>query len=1067
MLKRPKPGEDQEDLLQMQEEFLKERNKNPNLQPAAQVVNLGNEPSSKHSRTPSIYAQAKGLKKHTDKRVRFNDSTVCIGTVVEKNCESIHQHGIVNNDQNDDDKVYYPKVLPFVLGNIIEKNLEEPMDISQMSMPINGFPSVSQCDRSIGNEKKSIYMLNIEKQKKLGTDLKTSSLDTSYKVLSSSPRFVNLPDKSYILTSDEAGAIHKENVEVLSKMSEQEILQERNKLLNTLDPILIEFIKSKRKKTTDSQQGNELKQLDDSVNVKMTNNNEKMDVSEKSEQVFVDDTLWENDVLSHPNINDWLHFDTLEKDKLEWMKGIEKSKKINPNVPYEARFDLRGYLLPYTIEYSEKTKTLFHHGEEPHRPGYSFSELFELTRSTIPQQRVIALNTIAGILEYYMSGIYKDIVDIPLSKILFVVRFAMDENIVIILEPALKAMRNLLFNRIDEACLDLMVGLECVNQQPCLENDKSEISELDTQEAELKDFHLAEIDIITACLRTDIMQRLYYILDKIRPSFNCVQYSLQVLTRLIRDSTDTALRIVQTEHLMNTIIQYFVPNSSINFNFEPSMVYNRKPVLAALKNNFAKETVVIEVAVSDKNNLERVPILPTCVCHTEPQARCSTFTKFITPVAPRPSGANAYRIPPALVRTVASFLKDRDFYVSVEDATSDPRPIRAGVPQGSCLSPCLYAVYTDDIPTLTDQLQHWKEDVVLALYTDDSAYLASSRRADLAAAKLQRVLDLLPDWLDRWRVAVNVTKTAALLTGQQRAMPTKLRLRGQEVEWKTRVRYLGVQINRSMRMAAQVDHVIHQSRAAWSMLRPVLRSHLPLRAKVALYKGYIRSRLTYAAPAWYALCSSSQKKRIQAQQNITLRMIAGAGRYVLNDVIARDLCIETVEEFIQRIARRMFDNADQGPYEFLRNIAPMQERSPSGRTLPRELTRTPPPKPYARLGVAQRDRTPTHHDYHISRECDKPPATMPSRSRPTPTGTNAGRPACVCAAEHARRAPRYAPRTGLLFCDYPQLRSRIYTTAPKLTSPHFNSLKCRRLGTAAIPDVQSALVWPPPALTGR
>ncbi|GBP95537.1 RNA-directed DNA polymerase from mobile element jockey [Eumeta japonica] len=138
-------------------------------------------------------------------------------------------------------------------------------------------------------------------------------------------------------------------------------------------------------------------------------------------------------------------------------------------------------------------------------------------------------------------------------------------------------------------------------------------------------------------------------------------------------------------------------------------------------------------------------------------------------------------------RRLASFLKDRDFYVTVEDVTSDPRPIRAGVSQGSCLSPCLYAVYTDDIPTLTDQLQHWEEDVVLALYADDSAYLASSHRVDLAAAKLQRVLDLLPDWLDRWRVAVNVTKTAAFLTGQQRALPAKLRFRGQEVEWQTRV----------------------------------------------------------------------------------------------------------------------------------------------------------------------------------------------------------------------------------------------------------------------------------------
>ncbi|GBP89928.1 RNA-directed DNA polymerase from mobile element jockey [Eumeta japonica] len=116
------------------------------------------------------------------------------------------------------------------------------------------------------------------------------------------------------------------------------------------------------------------------------------------------------------------------------------------------------------------------------------------------------------------------------------------------------------------------------------------------------------------------------------------------------------------------------------------------------------------------------------------------------------------QIPPALVRTVASFLEGRSFFVAVEDSTSDPRPIHAGVPQGSCLSPCLYGVYTDDIPTLAGQLQDWEEDVVLALCADDSAYFASSRRADLAAAKIQRVLDLLPEWLDKWRVAVKLRR---------------------------------------------------------------------------------------------------------------------------------------------------------------------------------------------------------------------------------------------------------------------------------------------------------------------
>ncbi|GBP08238.1 hypothetical protein EVAR_72892_1 [Eumeta japonica] len=68
-------------------------------------------------------------------------------------------------------------------------------------------------------------------------------------------------------------------------------------------------------------------------------------------------------------------------------------------------------------------------------------------------------------------------------------------------------------------------------------------------------------------------------------------------------------------------------------------------------------------------------------------------------------------------------------------------------------------------------------------------------------------------------------------------------------------------------------------------------SHLPLRIKVALYKGCIRSRITYAVPAWYALCSTSQRKRIQSQQNIALQMIVGSGWYILNDVVARDLCL--------------------------------------------------------------------------------------------------------------------------------------------------------------------------------
>ncbi|GBP30483.1 RNA-directed DNA polymerase from mobile element jockey [Eumeta japonica] len=87
-------------------------------------------------------------------------------------------------------------------------------------------------------------------------------------------------------------------------------------------------------------------------------------------------------------------------------------------------------------------------------------------------------------------------------------------------------------------------------------------------------------------------------------------------------------------------------------------------------------------------------------------------------------------LPPVLIIVVAGFLQRRSFGVAVDNVLSAPRSIRAGVPQGSCLSPELYALYTDDILTLRGHLEDWEDDVMLALYADDSAYFASSRRAD-------------------------------------------------------------------------------------------------------------------------------------------------------------------------------------------------------------------------------------------------------------------------------------------------------------------------------------------------
>jgi hypothetical protein len=45
---------------------------------------------------------------------------------------------------------------------------------------------------------------------------------------------------------------------------------------------------------------------------------------------------------------------------------------------------------------------LHHHGDEPDRAGYTLEELFLLSRSNFLQQRVLAINTLAKIIDKVM-----------------------------------------------------------------------------------------------------------------------------------------------------------------------------------------------------------------------------------------------------------------------------------------------------------------------------------------------------------------------------------------------------------------------------------------------------------------------------------------------------------------------------------------------------------------------------------------------------------------------------------------------------------------------------------------
>lgn len=167
-----------------------------------------------------------------------------------------------------------------------------------------------------------------------------------------------------------------------------------------------------------------------------------------------------NDVINRAQIEQWVHFDKIEIDKLQWMQDIPNTPvNLQPNEQYEARFNWQGELLPFMFDDStnqskdqqiQEGKELYLHGDEPQRPGYTLQELFRLSRSTILQQRHFALKAIVGILDIYQRGYYDKVIDLPITNIFFLLRFAMDENTEAIVEVAAMGLALLFYNESDE-----------------------------------------------------------------------------------------------------------------------------------------------------------------------------------------------------------------------------------------------------------------------------------------------------------------------------------------------------------------------------------------------------------------------------------------------------------------------------------------------------------------------------------------------------------------------------------------------------------------------------------------
>ena len=113
-------------------------------------------------------------------------------------------------------------------------------------------------------------------------------------------------------------------------------------------------------------------------------------------------------------------------------------------------------------------------------------------------------------------------------------------------------------------------------------------------------------------------------------------------------------------------------------------------------------------------------------------------------------------LPTKLCRWLSDFLVRRVIPVRTEGFLSPNVYPKAGVPQGSNLSP-LFFIYVNDMPNPS----HYQTNN--SQFADDAGQCVVSKNIDLAAEYLQRDLDKLARWCAKWRIKLNPEKTKVII----------------------------------------------------------------------------------------------------------------------------------------------------------------------------------------------------------------------------------------------------------------------------------------------------------------
>ena len=220
-------------------------------------------------------------------------------------------------------------------------------------------------------------------------------------------------------------------------------------------------------------------------------------------------------------------------------------------------------------------------------------------------------------------------------------------------------------------------------------------------------------------------------------------------------------------------------------------------------------------------------------------------------------------------------------YLSGRGCTSKRFNLDCGVPQGYCLGPLLFSIFTSSLLSIVQDLLR-----TVHCFADDNQFYVSFSPADEngqsdAIAAMERCVRVIRNWMHENRLLMNETKTEFLLIGMKQQLAKvnvdHVKVGNADIVPHSHVKNLGVWLDSNLSM---VEHITKASSSAFFHLynNRRIRKYLSRDNMETLIHAFVSSRIDYCNSLLYGV-PNCQLHKLQRVQNAAARLIFEESKY--------------------------------------------------------------------------------------------------------------------------------------------------------------------------------------------